>query len=90
MIQLRQHGKMWGEFDPVQLQIILKRGRITATFALTDLIAQARPEPGDELPEMGRDEALQALKRIAAASPFRQENGVETNVKVDGTVYSVV
>lgn len=88
MIELRQHGKMWGEFDPIHLTIILKRGRITATFALTDLIAQAQPEPGDELPEMGRDEALQALKRIAAASPFKRENGA--GAEVDGTLYSVV
>lgn len=88
MIPLRQHGKMWGEFDPVHLQIILKRGRITATFALTDLIAQAQPEPGDELPEMGKDEALQTLRRIAAASPFRRENGA--GAEVDTTVYSAV
>ena len=88
MIELRQHGKMWGEFDPIHLTIILKRGRITATFALTDLMDQAQPEPGDKLPEISKDEALQTLKRIAAASPFRRENGA--GAEVDGTLYSVV
>lgn len=77
MIELRQHGKMWAEFDPVHLELKMRRGRIEARFKLSDYLNGTHPQaeqlPGDELPPLPPGEGVEAVKRIAALSPFRAE-----------------
>lgn len=80
-IPLRQHGKMWGEIDPANYLLRIRRQGKTAVFDLRVLLAQEvqalqpvpeRPPHRDDLAAMSMDEALETIKRVAAANPFNQ------------------
>lgn len=75
-IPLRQHGKMWGEIDPANYLLRIRRGRHTAVFNLCDLLAEEVqaliPKQEATLPDMSRDEALATVRRVAAANPFNK------------------
>ncbi len=79
LIPLRQHGRMWGVIDTRNGLLRIKKQKLTAVFDLRLLMAEdvqaLIPKPGssangEELPELGPGEGVEAVKRVAAASPF--------------------
>lgn len=76
-VPLRQHGKVWAEIDTRNGLLRIKRQRLTAVFDLRLLMAEdvqaLIPREGEELPDISKDEALETVKRVAAANPFNQQ-----------------
>lgn len=78
LIPLRQHGRMWGEIDTRNGMLRIKKQKLTAVFDLRLLMAEdvqaLIPKPGEELPELGPGEGVEAVKRVAAASAFNRSD----------------
>lgn len=87
-IPIHRRGKMWCEIDPVTLEIKMKRGPIEVVIDLKPLVRgiwePVREIQVIELPPLPPGAGVEAVKAIAASSPFRERTAEEWTRERDG------